>query len=93
MSEEVVLRNQFGVCPRCGKPLLLIQSLRTAYLLAPTGWIRKEVSQNISYRVYCDCGFNMKMKITPGGLVPNDFIGDIEESKLLVNPLGDEDNV
>ena len=84
------MRNQFGICPRCGKRLFLLNSIYELHAMSDNGWITKPIDkQTISKGVCKDCGFFMKMKMTINGLVPVDFVGEANKTEVLKeNPIG-----
>lgn len=70
---EVAVRDRFGICPRCGKPLKLLVDTREIYGLYPSGLVHNRLGAKVVKVAVCSCGFNMKMKDSIDGLVPEDI--------------------
>jgi DNA-directed RNA polymerase subunit RPC12/RpoP len=89
--EEIVQRNKFGICPRCGKRLHLLNSTYQLYAMSENAWISKELDKHVVSKGVCrDCGFKMDMKVTINGLVPVDFVGESTPTEVLKpNPIGE----
>lgn len=86
---HVVSVNEFGICPECGKPLMLLKAEYTAYALASSGWINKQVDQKSEFKRVCpSCGFTDNVKITAYGLLPEGYSDEEEIRKpILKNPI------
>lgn len=91
----VVEKNNFGICPICGKPLLLLQVYYALYTLSNKAWITQSLADKTRYKVKCkSCGYTCDMKLVPEGLVPKSFKNKLDANPILLNnPLGyKEDN-
>lgn len=88
--KEIVQRNKFGICPRCGKMLHLLNSTYQLYAMSENAWISKELGKHVVSKAVCrPCGFTMDMKVTINGMVPVNFAGEATPTDVLKsNPIG-----
>jgi DNA-directed RNA polymerase subunit RPC12/RpoP len=91
--QEVVQRDKFGICPRCGKRLYLLNSTYQLYAMSENAWISKELDKHVVSKAVCrdpKCGFKMIMKTTIDGMVPIDLEEETTSKKVLnPNPIGE----
>lgn len=92
-KREVMTLNKFGLCPICGKPMVMMESHFTMFALIQTGKYPNKVlkrEQDIEYA--CECGYRAKMTMTPDGIYPKDYHNlDVIETnaiKRVSNPIG-----
>lgn len=88
--KEVIIKNNFGLCPICGKPLLLLKSYYALYTLTNIALAHKLLADIVKYKVKCkDCGYSCEMKLLPGGLVPKNYNSELDAKPILLNnPIG-----
>lgn len=97
MSElkEIIGINEFGVCPRCGKLMGMLESIYAMYGLTYNGSYPNKVfhvEREITYA--CTCGARYPMKYTKYGIVPKGFkfVEDLKDKSLEPNPIGKVDD-
>ena len=87
---EVIVRDQSGICPRCGNHLEVIHEIKKAYEVTDGGFMKRIISERSSFRAECKCGFTAPMKISfDGAVIPlqsDDGLGNGEIDK--INPVG-----
>jgi hypothetical protein len=91
---EIAKRNQFGICPRCGKHLFLLNSTYELFAMSDSGWSSKNLGKHCVSKAVCKtegCGFKTEMKMTINGMVPKDFVGELPPKVLNPNPIGKEE--
>lgn len=92
--QKVVSRNTFGICPRCGKNLFLLNSTYELFSLSESGFASDKIDKHVISKAVCQtpsCGFKMDMVITINGLLPVGFKGELPKPILNPNPIGKED--
>lgn len=91
---DVIFENQFGICPICGKPMMLLKSEHQAFTLSSSGWITSRVDQKTFWKVVCpNCEHTHTMKITKCGLTPIEMDDD-DDNRLPVleeNPIASKE--
>ena len=63
-------KNEFGICPICGKHLLLYAVNRQMFKLNPGGTAIKEQATSEDLWYMCECGFASKATKTIEGVRP-----------------------
>lgn len=72
--KEVVLLEKFGICPRCGRLLYMLESKYTLYGLTETGrYPNKVIKTDSDLTAACICGFKCPMIQTVEGTMPRDY--------------------
>lgn len=72
--KEVMVFNEFGICPKCGRLMGMLESVYTMYGLTPHGHYPNKVldrEKNITYA--CLCGYRAEMVMTPNGIYPKNY--------------------
>ncbi len=96
MSKELVsfirYDDQFGICPKCGKPLMLLRAEYTAYVLAPSGYIQSQVDEKSEMKRICPaCGYSDICVATDHGILPEEYVNEsVNDSNKPIknNPIG-----
>lgn len=87
---HVIKRLPMGICPVCGKPLMLLRSEYTAYILAESGYIRSKVDEKSEMKMICPkCGYIENARVGDDGIIPerlDDLVPSTGEIKN--NPIG-----
>lgn len=87
--QVIATRNKFGVCPLCGRTLLLLKSQYTAYKLNEIAWITQELDKKVSYKGVCPkCGYTINYELNERGLEPIGFEGKPTQKPILSNKAG-----
>jgi hypothetical protein len=82
-------KNEFGICPLCGKPLLLYATNRQMFKLNPGGTAIKEQASLEDLWYICTCGFASKAKKTIEGIRPVEYANRIDNISIdTKNPVG-----
>lgn len=80
--KEVVTTNEFGICPRCGKKLVMLQSEYRLYGLTEIGTYPNKLVKSKEHILYaCECGYQSVMKRTMDGIYPISYYKIAEEEK------------
>ena len=86
-TKEVVLVDQFGICPKCGRQMGLLHSQFTLYGITPTGkFANRIIEEEEDITAACLCGFKQRMCKTPYGLYPVDHYIAREHRNSLSDP-------
>lgn len=89
---DAVTFNQFGTCPICKKPMMLLKSDYKAFTLSSSGWITSMADQTVDWEVVCpNCHHHHTMKITKRGLTPIELADDDDDRLPILedNPIGE----
>ena len=82
-------KNEFGICPLCGKNLLLYAANRQMFKLNPGGTAIKEQAALEDLWYICTCGFASKAKKTIEGIRPVEYANRIDNISIdIKNPVG-----
>lgn len=74
MPKEVIRFGQYGICPRCGKIMGMLESVYTMYGLTPNGsYPNKLIEEERDITYACLCGARYSMKRTAAGIIPKDY--------------------
>lgn len=72
---EVMSFNEFGICPRCGQLMGMLQSRYTMYGLTPHGhYPNRLLHEETDITYACMCGYRCPMIMTPAGIYPKNYI-------------------
>jgi len=72
--KEVLTFDEFGICPKCGQLMGMLESRYTMYGLTPYGHYPNrilETQKDITYA--CLCGYRVEMVMTPSGIYPKNY--------------------
>lgn len=86
--KKAVEIGSFGICPRCGKLLMMFQAQYKLYGLTESGrYPNRLLKSDEKLTAVCTCGFRMKMKRTVEGTVPaNYYKNEIYKKQLFEKP-------
>ena len=89
--KEVITEGKFGVCPMCGKPLILLETMYSAYGLIDVGTFpNKLLNRKYSIKSVCmGCGYSTEMVRTMDGIFPKKYYKLEENKKELEKGKGD----
>lgn len=80
--KEVVTTNEFGICPRCGRNLVMLQSEYRLYGLTEIGtYPNKLLKSQEDIQYACSCGYRSVRKRTMDGIYPSNYYKIIEEEE------------
>lgn len=92
-NKEIISFGDFGICPRCGRLMGMLESVFTMYGLTYNGRYPNRIfteEREITYA--CTCGARYDMVRTPLGILPKQYRGldSIMQKKVdnLNNPIG-----
>lgn len=91
--KEVIMRDNFGICPHCGRLMFILKSEYTLYAMTETGaYPNRIVSTEDDLTMACICGFTCPMVNTVEGLRPRNYykIKDKPKPKRLIIGYVDE---
>lgn len=91
--KEVMTVNKFGLCPKCGQLMVMMESHYNLFSLLPTGKYPSKLLEHKKDITYaCECGYRASMVMTADGVYPKDYydLNSIEDEaiKKLGNPIG-----
>lgn len=72
-KKEIVLINEFGICPHCGRQLYLLESNYTLYGVTTFGQPNRIIKNDTDYTAACECGFKIPMVKLYDRIVPRDY--------------------
>ena len=92
-KKEVMLLEQFGICPHCGNLMVMLTSNFSIYGLTPHGKYPNRILKNEKDITYaCECGYRAKMRWTVDGIYPENyaFLEKMEDELIqkIGNPIG-----
>lgn len=73
-NQDAIIFDQFGICPRCGRLMGMLEATYTMYGLTPHGQYPNRIlteEKEITYA--CLCGARYKMVRTPYGIFPKGY--------------------
>ena len=73
-KKEVMILNQFGICPRCGKLMGMLEATYTMYGITPNGrYPNRLIHEEKDVTYACLCGAKYQMVRTVAGIYPKDY--------------------
>ena len=82
-------KDEFGICPICGKQLYLYVSNKQMFKLNTGGAIVNEQCNMENIKFVCRCGYNVTAKKTIEGIRPLEYANRIDNISIdTVNPIG-----
>ena len=73
--KEVMTLDQFGLCPKCGRLMGMLEANYTMYLITPHGHYPSRIlDQDNKINYACICGYRCEMVRTSHGIFPKNHV-------------------
>lgn len=78
-----------GICPQCGKNMMLLRADYSAYKVSPSGYLEARVDEKSELTLVCpSCGFSTKAHMSVNGVLPDGFDDRLLREPITNNPIG-----